>query len=159
MWNGIRYKRSRNSGCWRGYVGTWEIKHNKFYLNDVSGDYRMLAGAPLFAEWFSGMIRIPVGKVLNKRHIGYVSIHEKDILIQIEHGHVTQRKVINNQHYRIDQRKMVWRSMLNMNDTIADYMNYRTKLTFLERLYNLFWPPHNGRHDVLEYDDEEYDDV
>src|ERR1035437_5760323 len=73
-----------SSGCWRGYVGTWEIKDEKLYLIDIDGYAEVAPNAygpvginylfpnqqRVFAEWFTGEIKIPDRKStrLNSSH-------------------------------------------------------------------------------------------
>jgi hypothetical protein len=52
------------SACWRGYQGTWEIRENRFYLAGLSGGLQLRPGEPIFADWFSGVLRVPKGKRL-----------------------------------------------------------------------------------------------
>lgn len=44
------------------------------------------AKGPVFAEWYTGELRCPLGKQIDYRHIGYGSVHEKDLLIEICNG-------------------------------------------------------------------------
>ncbi|WOH37649.1 hypothetical protein RI844_20180 [Thalassotalea fonticola] len=48
-----------NSACWRAYVGTWEINEDKLFLVSIKGKYKLLGNPPLFADWYSGTIKIP----------------------------------------------------------------------------------------------------
>ncbi|CAK0767990.1 conserved hypothetical protein [Gammaproteobacteria bacterium] len=98
---------SHCSGLWRGYVGTWKIKDGRLYLIELQGwleDGNNVTLATLFpdfpdrvfAHWYSGTIRIPQGKILNYVHMGYESTYEKDILLKIEKGVVTDTTVRYN---------------------------------------------------------------
>jgi len=63
---------AQSSGCWRGYVGTWEIENDRLFLIDFKGhttdyvevsmDFLFLNPKKVFAEWFTGEIKIPQGK-------------------------------------------------------------------------------------------------
>ena len=53
-----------STACWRGYIGTWEIKDGQFYLVNLVGRYKV-EGEPILADWFSGVIRIPQGEPLH----------------------------------------------------------------------------------------------
>lgn len=44
--------------CWRGYIGTWEIKNNRLYLVNIRGKYKLVDEKPIFADWFSGQLLI-----------------------------------------------------------------------------------------------------
>lgn len=78
------------TACWRQYIGTWEIKDNKFYLVGLEGRYKISGTGPIFADWFTGELKITRGnKEVQKSVFGpnfYRGHH-----IAIENGIVTQR--------------------------------------------------------------------
>ena len=85
-----------SSACWRGYIGTWEVRDKKLYLvdlfvsigyeDDERMDYIFPGQQEVFAGWFSGRIRIPHGKLLKYVHMGYESIYEKELYLDFENG-------------------------------------------------------------------------
>ena len=81
-----------SSGCWRGYIGTWEIKDNKFFLNHLEGRIKLVKNEPVHATWFTGNIRILQGEI---RHIDLRFLYEKEIHIKIEAGIVTEQITID----------------------------------------------------------------
>jgi hypothetical protein len=85
-----------STACWREYVGTWEIKNGRFYLVGLEGRYRLAGDGPFFADWFTGVLRIPRGEMIQYVHMGYGSIFEEEVHVKIEQGVVMQTKVINN---------------------------------------------------------------
>jgi len=100
-----------DTGCWRGYYGTWEIKENKLYLIDLECytadlekrvmskhgmDFLFPMQKRVFAEWFTGELRIPEGDMLNYVHMGYESKYEIDSFISIEKGIVTGKRHVDN---------------------------------------------------------------
>lgn len=42
----------------------------------------------VFAYWFSGELRIPMGKEIHYVHMVYESVFEKDLIIQVENGRI-----------------------------------------------------------------------
>ncbi len=95
-----------SSSCWRGYIGEWLIEENRLYLTGITGSLRNdkrypIGGTPadlktlfsgqerVFAEWFSGKIRIPHGRMLEYVHMGYESVYEKELTLTVENGVVT----------------------------------------------------------------------
>lgn len=50
----------------------------------------------VFADWFTGDLRLPDGEDLEYIHHGYGGDHERDIIISMEAGNVTSTKVIDN---------------------------------------------------------------
>src|SRR5262245_44052348 len=86
----------RSSACWRGYQGTWEIKDVRFYLIGLRGQFQLRESGPVLAEWFSGMLRVPKGEMLEYVHAGFCSVYEQELHIKIEKGAVLTTYVIDN---------------------------------------------------------------
>ena len=95
------------TALWRGYVGTWEIRDDRFYLIGLSGTLKDGTEATVatffpdfpervLAHWYSGQLRIPKGKMLEYVHMGYGSTYEEDLFITIEKGVVTKTSVQHN---------------------------------------------------------------
>lgn len=90
----------------RGYIGTWEIKSKKLYLISLLGfvnnnekvdlNYLFPNKTEVFADWFSGDIRIPEGELLEKINLGYASVFEKDRILTIKEGILISETVKNN---------------------------------------------------------------
>jgi hypothetical protein len=89
--------RSVNSGCWRGYIGAWEIIGQQLYLVGLSGELAngeslgigtLFTDNPqrVFAHWYSDTVRCPSGKILRNKDWGYLGTHEKDIFLTFEAG-------------------------------------------------------------------------
>ena len=63
----------------------------------------MIDKTPIFAEWVSGIIRIPQGELLEYVHMGFHSIYEKDFYILLEEGVVVKTEVVNNKEFSKDR--------------------------------------------------------
>jgi len=95
--------------CLRRYLGNWEVHRARLYLVGVRpfGGHAFvrrrgggatsplsLAGlfpqsdGPVCADWYSGQLRCPLGPILRYRDSGYDSVYERDMLVDIAHGHV-----------------------------------------------------------------------
>ncbi|MDR1791849.1 MAG: hypothetical protein LBR36_00175 [Bacteroidales bacterium] len=62
----------------------------------------------VFAEWFSGEIRVPYGKMLDYVHGGYLSLYEKDMILFFVKGVlIGQCEVDNNKTYQKILRERV----------------------------------------------------
>ena len=85
-----------SSACWRGYIGTWEIKQGRLFLVGLSGNYNLGEGEPIFADWFSGEITIPEGEILNYIHGGFATVYEREQRIHIERGVVVKAIEVSN---------------------------------------------------------------
>ena len=85
-----------NTACWRQYQGTWQITDGWLYLVGLRGRFHLQGPEPLLADWFSGILRLPGGKLLKYVHMGFESVYEQDTLITIDQGRVISRQVIDN---------------------------------------------------------------
>jgi hypothetical protein len=92
-----------STACWRCYKGTWEIKDGRFFLASIVGKYKMLTESPIFADWYSGVLRVPRGKLLHYVHMGYGSVYEEEVHVKIEKGVVVKTKVIDNRGKKFDE--------------------------------------------------------
>ncbi|MDR0834658.1 MAG: tetratricopeptide repeat protein [Candidatus Symbiothrix sp.] len=92
-----------STACWRGYVGTWELKDNALYLVDFIGNVRTWENSSqvdinyLFpneteikATWFTGKLRVPIGKMAQYVHGGYGSSYTKELEFDIKNGNIIQ---------------------------------------------------------------------
>jgi len=100
-----------STACWRGYIGTWEIKDGCFYLVDLRGRYRLSKGGPVFAEWFSGVLRVMQGEKLSHIHMGFAAIYEQEMHIKIKQGLVIERRVIDNRGKQFDEWGLGWKNL------------------------------------------------
>ena len=87
-----------STACWRKYIGTWEIKEGRLYLIDIFGRLKLDGEEPLFADWFTGELRVPQGELLQYVHAGFGSVYEEEILMKIEKGLVIDTKIMNNRN-------------------------------------------------------------
>ncbi len=85
-----------STACWRRYIGTWEIKDGRLYLINIIGKFKLIGDDPLFVDWFSGEIKIPLGDMLKYVHQGFFSVFEKERIVSIEKGIVKEVKEIDN---------------------------------------------------------------
>lgn len=95
-----------STACRRGYVGKWEVVDDRLFLAELKGypgenkKYTMDNLFPnlnkIFAEWYTGEIKIPQGKMLHYEHMGYMSIFEKDLFLKFEKGILTNKREVDN---------------------------------------------------------------
>lgn len=96
----------QHTACWRGYEGSWEIKEDKLYLIELSAyvkNYEEVGIAYLFpgqkevfAEWFSGVVRLTCGNMIQYFHQGYNSIFEEDLFLKFEKGILKNQWSVKN---------------------------------------------------------------
>jgi len=97
-------------GCKRGYVATWRLRNNVLYLTgfqQVSPDIfinanKVLTGPKIFAVWYKGILRIPVGPVIHHYSNG-AELHEREIRIYVEYGVVMNHEIVHNQYVSSDK--------------------------------------------------------
>ena len=96
-----------NTALWRGYVGTWKIYDDRLWLSKVDASLKNgeefglknlfpESKGDVLASWYSGILRVPDGQVLNYIHSGHDTIYERNILISIDRGCVTKAEVREN---------------------------------------------------------------
>tara|TARA_B100000767_G_scaffold79591_1_gene76281 strand:- start:211 stop:642 length:432 start_codon:yes stop_codon:yes gene_type:complete len=109
------YLQSRKDICfnasstawWRGYLGTWKINDKRLFLVKLKGyinkdykevklDYIFPGKKEVFADWFSGKIRISQGELLQYVHMGYSSVFEKDLFLKFKDGVLIDEETIDN---------------------------------------------------------------
>tara|TARA_B100001175_G_C19140846_1_gene463578 strand:+ start:207 stop:620 length:414 start_codon:yes stop_codon:yes gene_type:complete len=96
----------KSTGLVRGYISSWKIKNKKLYLVSLLGfiennekvdlNYLFPNKKEVFADWYSGEIRIPEGDLLKKIKTGYSSIYARDRLLNFNKGIWISERVKNN---------------------------------------------------------------
>ncbi len=95
----------RSTACNRSYVGKWEITDNRLYLVEL--DATLCDGSPVsvatifpdspdrvFANWYTGSIRIPQGNRIQYFLGGFESVYERDLFLDITEGVVVNSKIV-----------------------------------------------------------------
>jgi len=95
-----------SSACWRGYNGDWKVKNKKLFLVGLNAylegylavdlNYLFPGEKQVFADWFTGKIRVPQGEMLKYVHMGYASIFERDLFLEFENGELVKEYVVEN---------------------------------------------------------------
>jgi hypothetical protein len=107
-----------HTACWRGYIASWEIVENKLYLTELQAwlenkEVGLTAvfprkKKPIFAKWFSGVLRLQKGEMLNYVHMGYASTFEQEVLLVVERGVVKTVETIDNVKRLSFWKKVRW---------------------------------------------------
>jgi hypothetical protein len=100
-----------STACWRRYRGSWEIRSGRFYLTGLEGRMELMGSETLFAEWFTGILRVPRGELLHYVHMGFGSVYEEEVHIRIRRGLVLGTRVIDNRTKSHDPRLLGWRNL------------------------------------------------
>jgi len=93
-------------GLIRGYIGHWEIHHDRLYLTGIYNEtdfstnnlHKLFEGYDerVFAHWYSGTLRMPEGKLLEYLHLGFGSQYERDVVLKVKRGRITGKTVKDN---------------------------------------------------------------
>ena len=90
------------SFCWRQYIASWKIVDDRLFLADIEGIYRWEGELPVFAHWVTDIVRIGEGDMLHYVHMGFGSVYERDVLLDVRQGRVVGRTVRNNEREPFD---------------------------------------------------------
>ena len=105
-----------STALWRGYVGTWTIEDGRLYLVKLKGFKETASGTTeielgdifpeypdgVFAHWYTGELRCPMGGLLEYVHGGYASRYEMDLFLKIDKGILVSDRIVNNGHAEPD---------------------------------------------------------
>jgi hypothetical protein len=85
-----------STGCWRGYIATWQLKDEKLYLASIAGCYRLDSTTPVFADWVNDALVITRGPQIKHVHEGYETQYQYHDYIYIRNGFVVGRETIEH---------------------------------------------------------------
>lgn len=94
-----------STACWRQYQGSWAIDDDRFYLLSVAGVWELKGDEPLLADWFTGVLRVPRGEKLRYVHLGFATVFEEELHLEVEEGRVIERRVVDNRERDLDGEK------------------------------------------------------
>lgn len=86
-----------STACLRGYQGSWAIRDGRLYLVGVEGIWNLSPGDPLFADWFSGELRVVLGDEVRYVHGGFASEYARERFLTVERGVVTATREVDRQ--------------------------------------------------------------
>lgn len=108
----------RSTALWRGYIASFEIKDGQVLLKDIeimvktpTTDKEFERGwksvlkdviqdsKPLKIDWFTGLLVLPEGKIVDYVHMGYGSTYEKYTLLEISAGDFKKVKSFSHEEY------------------------------------------------------------
>jgi len=107
---GIQFQ-SPHTANWRGYVGTWKIisgpdQKDRLYLVRLSAHktYEEILSLKdifpqskkVFAHWYSGTLRCPMGDQIKYVHMGYASVYEYELQFVFKQGVLVEKYAKNN---------------------------------------------------------------
>lgn len=82
--------------CWRGYYGKWALIENELHLihfrgyldgfDEVDMNYLFPSQYSIIADWFSGVIKVPQGKILKWNKTLNSSVYEEYLHLNFKNG-------------------------------------------------------------------------
>ncbi len=100
-----------STACWRGYIATWEILDNQLLLIEISDCFEeekadleklfpnLTSEDKVLANWFSGLLVLPFGEIVEYIHMGYASLYEEYKVLEIKNGILTKEKEFTSDEY------------------------------------------------------------
>ncbi|MGJ1410434.1 hypothetical protein ACR78Z_12220 [Sphingobacterium thalpophilum] len=114
----------------RGYRARWLLSEDKLYLidlkahidhdNHVGLGYLFPRQEKVFADWYSGTIKINQGDLIKYVHSGYGSVYQQSVYLVIENGRLVNEYVKNNDSLISKARRILGK--LTTRKYINDYM-------------------------------------
>ncbi|MBN2695586.1 hypothetical protein JXR93_13070 [bacterium] len=109
-----------STALWRGYIATFEIDNNELILKDIVVEISDKSSNKSFnvirktvkndvfsdnkrvlVDWFSGLLVIPYGKMVEYVHMGYASSYENYIILEIDKGVLKKEKKFNIKEFEV----------------------------------------------------------
>ncbi len=105
-----------NTACWRGYQAEWKIIDNQLYLtgiysccyyeDKIKADLTELFGnkcinGTVKADWVTGKLIVPKGKLIYYIHMGYDSFYESELEFEFAKGQLIETKTYDNSKSRL----------------------------------------------------------
>lgn len=92
------------TALWRGYVATWKLQNDSFFLVRIQTDYcgnnpidldvkKEFGTNKVFASWVNQTIVQTKGELIQYVHMGYMSIYEQEIYYNFKNGKITKTEV------------------------------------------------------------------
>lgn len=123
--NAIPESEVTSTGLWRGYIGSWSLRDQKLYLEDIriltsaatdadateDDRYRSVLAetfkekAPIHATWFSGRLIVPTGEMVEYVHMGFASTYSSYLVVKIIDGAVIEMSRMSLGQFQAFRRK------------------------------------------------------
>lgn len=98
---------TQSTACWRGYVGTWEIRYGRLYLSALRGRVGFKGLQPLLADWVTGTLSIPEGQDLDDGCFGF-PLREHLRMIDVEKGTIVSERVVETRALLLQAQAAPW---------------------------------------------------
>lgn len=99
-----------SSGLWRGYIATFAIRNDHLYVDDVVipksvDEYRSVMkelfgdSEPHLAQWYTGRLIVPTGKLVNYVHMGYASTYSSYMVVTVVKGAIRDKQDMDQEQF------------------------------------------------------------
>lgn len=104
-----------STALWRGYVATFYFKENNLVLKDIEIEIWdekedkttwksvkngiVIKGEDFLIDWFTGILVLPYGELVNYVHMGYGSTYSNYILLEVKKGKITGKRNFDYKQY------------------------------------------------------------
>lgn len=103
-----------NTSLWRGYIATFEVIDSSIFVVDISIEVydkeNKLKKKSVFdsvfpgqkavrLDWFTGILVLPYGNIVNYVHMGYASTFENYILLEVDAGTFSKSRELDASGY------------------------------------------------------------
>jgi hypothetical protein len=143
----------RSSALWRGYVATFEIIDNQLFLKDIEIQYRDTTSKGsnnsnwksvlnevfddqknIQVDWYTGLLVLPQGKVVNYVHMGYGSTYQHYTILELNKGVLTQEKQFKSKAYEKFKEKQfqVFKQTEDYNKMKSDLLQKGNSEEFID---------------------------
>lgn len=136
----IGFKGCGSTACWRGYMAIWELKNDSLFLIAITSCHKgewcqdakdadlqkMFGSDYVFADWFTGTIMVPQGKLVQYFHIGYASIYERELHISFKNGLQTKERIVSNE--KIAKKIELEKKQMEIAKKVQDTLFYQVKV-------------------------------
>ena len=150
-----------SSVCSRGYRAEWIVINDSVFLNGIyhCDDRNMKVNLSnifpnigknqrVFASWINGELNIPQGEIIEWVNRGFLSIFERETVINVENGII---KNYENYHNRIEKKGSIWLSGFiyrNINWDILPDLGERHIMIFVR-----VQPNEQGQLESIDFDE------
>jgi len=149
-----------STALWRGYVAHFEIIENQLYVTDITrpisqkdseGNYERKwvsiyrtifpTSEKVKIDWYTGILILPHGKMVEYVHLGYASTYSKYWLLEVYEGNFNEARKYKNKEFEMFEKTEEYKKLyaeMKENDEynddefiksfISDFViNYTTK--------------------------------
>lgn len=140
-----------STALWRSYIATYEIRDNRLCVKDievVTGSRREKWKSVLYevfpgpvrpwVNWFTGLLVVPMGKPLYGYDMGYSTVYERYMLLEIEKGVLTDERRFEAAEYEDFKRRQfeAFKQTKEYREIIAEMESeYGDDLSLMKELF------------------------